>query len=118
MMNAIDQIYSNEIGISFYWKELKATSLPKVQLVFRDMGFLLTLNELKDFMTACCITKASDCYRQCPYQHSCRSLLLRTPSEKIDIAVSKDELEEIYELIKGTVFKIELAQWSQFSGLN
>ncbi|WP_299221657.1 hypothetical protein [uncultured Aquimarina sp.] len=95
-----------------------ACTTPKVQLVFRDIGFLLTLNELKDFSDACRITEQSQCCDQCIDHQSCRSLLLRTPSEKIDLAISKDELEQVQELINGTIFRVELQHWVTNSGLN
>lgn len=117
-MNAIDRIYSNEVGISFFWKKQQSTSFPKVQLVFRDIGFLLTLNELKDFSDACRITEQSQCCDQCVDEINCRSLLLRTPSDKIDLAISKKELEQVQELINGTIFRIELQHWVTTSGLN
>ncbi len=110
-MSAIDKIYNNEFGISFYWKQEANNKSPKVQLVFRDIGFLLTLNELKDFSESCIATMRSQHCGQCRQSQRCRSLLLRTPSEKIDIAVSKQELDQIQELIKGTIFRIELNYW-------
>ncbi|MHA7056733.1 hypothetical protein ACWGOQ_0005900 [Aquimarina sp. M1] len=117
-MNAIDKIYSNKIGISFFWKQQHSINLPKIQMVFRDIGFLLTLNELKDFSDACKITEQSQCCDQCTNHQSCRSLLLRTPSDKIDLAISKEELELVQELIRGTIFRIELQHWVTSSGLN
>lgn len=110
-MNAIDKIYSNEMGISFFWKREIPTSIPKVQLVFRDIGFLLSLNELKDFSDSCITTIQSQCCAECQDARDCRSLLLRTPSEKIDLAVSREELQQIHELINGTIFRIELKNW-------
>ncbi len=110
-MNAIDKIYSNKIGISFFWKNKQGNSTPKVQLVFKEIGFLLTLNELKDFSTSCMHTIDSQCCNQCVNSPHCKSLLLRTPSEKIDLAVSKTETYQIYELINATIFKIELEHW-------
>ncbi|MBQ4819902.1 hypothetical protein [Aquimarina sp. MMG016] len=117
-MNAIDKIYSNQMGISFFWKKEEKISMPKVQLVFRDIGFLLTLNELKDFSDSCTITKESQCCGQCTTPQNCRSLLLRTPSDKIDIAVNLDELQQIHELINGTIFRVELKNWIKNVSLN
>lgn len=117
-MSAIDKIYSNTVGISFFWKKQQPKGMLKIQLVFRDIGFLLTLNELKDFSDACRISEQSQCCKQCPNQGNCRSLLLRTPSDKIDLAVNKEELEQIQELINGTIFRIELQQWVTTNGLN
>ena len=82
------------------------------------MGFLLTLNELKDFFNTCGIAKESIGCSQCEKNRKCRSILLKTPSDKIDLAVSEDELEQIQELIAGTVFKLDLKQWVFHTGLN
>ncbi len=117
-MNAIDKIYSNELGISFFWKQENYPLMPRVQLVFKDIGFLLTLNELKDFSEACTTTLQSQCCRQCKDTKHCKSLLLRTPSDKIDLAVSKDELHQIQELINGTIYRIELQNWMNNLPLN
>lgn len=117
-MNAIDKIYSNELGISFFWKEEKHVSMAKVQLVFRDIGFLLTLNELKDFSNSCTTTIESQCCNQCQSPQNCRSLLLRTPSDKIDLAVNREELHQIQELINGTIYRVELQNWLKNLPLN
>ncbi|MDH7446201.1 hypothetical protein [Aquimarina sp. 2201CG14-23] len=117
-MSAIDRIYSNKLGISFFWKKKERNTLSKVQLVFRDIGFLLTLNELKDFSDACILAKQSQCCDDCNHDQHCRSLLLRTPSDKIDLALNKEELDQVQELINGTIFRIELEDWVKNVGLN
>ncbi|MBP2831208.1 hypothetical protein J8281_03325 [Aquimarina sp. U1-2] len=117
-MNPIDKIYSNQMGISFFWKKEMYASVPRVQLVFRDIGFLLTLNELKDFSELCRTTQETQCCDDCIDAQHCRSLLLRTPSEKIDLAVNKTELIQIHELINGTIFRIELKNWIKNASLN
>ncbi len=117
-MNAIDKIYSNTFGISFFWKKDTHNIMTKVQLVFRDIGFLLTLSELKDFSDSCAVTIQSQCCADCKDPQHCRSLLLRTPSDKIDLAVSRHELDQIQELINETIFKVELKNWIQNLCLN
>ncbi|GAA4273678.1 hypothetical protein U6A24_18090 [Aquimarina gracilis] len=117
-MNPIDKIYSNQVGISFFWKRETKVTMPRVQLVFRDIGFLLTLNELKDFSDSCISTKETQCCNECMDAQNCRSLLLRTPSEKIDLAVNREELDQIHELINGTIFRVELKSWIKNLGLN
>ena len=117
-MNAIDKIYSNELGISFFWKKDKHASTPKIQLIFRDIGFLLSLPELKDFSDSCRATINSNCCNQCKNSQHCRSLLLRTPSDKIDLAVNRQELYQIQELINSTIYRVELKHWVQNICLN
>ncbi len=110
-MSSIDKIYANDFGISFYWRKKGNVAENKVQLIFRDTGFLLTLSELKDFSKSCAATLTSINCKDCIYKSSCKSLLLRTPSEKIDLAVNHNELLQINELIKGTIFNVELKHW-------
>jgi len=117
-MSAIDKIYSNEVGISFFWKREQSKISPKMQLIFRDIGFLLTLNELRDFSDACKSTQESNYCNSCKDAKNCRSLLLRTPSEKIDLAISTYELDLLQELIQATIFKVELKHWIATSSLN
>ncbi|WP_459210122.1 hypothetical protein [Aquimarina rhabdastrellae] len=110
-MSAIDKIYANDFGISFYWRKKDKDTKDKIQLIFRDTGFLLTVNELKDFAKSCAYTMTSIQCSNCQHIDTCRSLLLRTPSEKIDLAVNRTELYQINELIKGTIFNVELKYW-------
>lgn len=117
-MSAIDKIYSNELGISFFWKQEKHVLRLRVQLVFKDIGFLLSLNELKDFSGTCTTTLQTQCCSLCKDTQHCNFLLLRTPSDKIDIAVNKKELLQIQELINGTIYKIELQNWMNNLPLN
>ena len=48
-MREIEQIYHNNFGIAFYWKQNSQTILDKVQLVFKETGFYLSKEELNIF---------------------------------------------------------------------
>ena len=111
-MHDIHKIYCNDIGISFFWKQDKPQQFSKIQVVFKDIGFLLTIAELKVFLSHCSTTYQSQCCHSCSNKE-CRSLLLRTPSDNIDLAVSQHELEHIQELIRSTLFKATLTDWMQ-----
>ena len=102
-MKDIEIIYKNEFGISFQWKSKRE----KVQVVFKDTGFLLSLEEIKSFQKNVLQVEAEQCCQNCEYSRSCRSLLLKTPSQKIDLAVSLNELDQINELLGATIFKLE-----------
>ena len=110
-MQEIDKIYSNEIGISFYWNTPAHDFIDKVQLIFRDIGFLLTLAELKSFASACSTTYTTSNCRNCRLGNDCRNLLLKTPSNKIDIAISLNELDQVSSLLDATILKVELRSW-------
>ena len=116
-MNDIHKIYSNTIGITFYWKKNTSTEKTKIQLVFKDIGFLVTLEELQEFLEHCNITFQSQCCHQCT-NRDCRSLLLKTISSNIDLAVSQNELEEIKDLIQQTIIKTAIQDWVENLCLN
>ncbi|SHI82766.1 hypothetical protein SAMN04488096_1052 [Mesonia phycicola] len=106
-MDDIRIIFRNEFGIAFYWKSKK----DKIQIVFRDTGFILNLEEIKSFQKNVLNVQAEKCCSKCNYTRSCKNLLLKTPSSKIDLAVSLDELGEINELLGATIFKLEMKNY-------
>ena len=110
-MNDINPIYQNDFGIAFQWKRDKPSQINKVQVIFRDIGLLLTKSELRHF--AKCIGDTIESGKNslcgdCKSKENCRSLLLNTPAHQITFAVSFQEVIEIRDLINGTLFKLEL----------
>ncbi len=110
-MEDIKIIFRNGFGISFYWKDKR----DKIQVVFRNTGFLLTLEEIKSFQKNVLNVEAEIYCSNCNFSKTCKNLLLKTPSEKIDLAVSWEELEQVNELLGGTIFKLELQQYLTLS---
>ncbi len=55
------------------------------------------------------------CCNNCKQNTHCRSLLLKTPSEKIDLAVNREELTQIKQLLNGTIFKVEQKEFLKHS---
>jgi len=111
-MKHIDIIYRNDSGISFYWKTSKYSSI-KAQVVFRDMGFYFTLDQLKAFAHLTQDTLAQYTCKDCPAPRECRSLLLKTPSPDVDLAVSRDEVYAIQDLLDQTILRMETQQFMQ-----
>lgn len=108
-MDDIYRIYHNEIGISFQWKQdIVKDNFNKFQVIFRDTGFYLTSEEIKQFASLVAEAKERGCCKGCKAKNNCRSILLKTPIKKVDLAVSEKELEQITDLIEGTLFQIEL----------
>ena len=110
MVEDIYRIYYNEFGIAFQWKQhVNRRHFNKIQLVFRDMGFHLSSEEIKLFLKQ---VKAARQHQTCnceqEKQLDCKNILLKTPSQYIDLAVSKKELNLIADLLKGTLFNLEL----------
>ncbi len=82
-MNEIYCIYRNDIGIAFQWKkDIAKNNYGKLQIVFRDMGFYLTPEEVNHFYK--CIRSAREFERcaECRQHKDYRSILLRTPAER------------------------------------
>lgn len=111
-MKHIDIIYQNESGISFYWKTSAYNSI-KAQVVFRDMGFYFTLDQLKAFAHLTQDTLTQSTCKDCPAPRECRSLLLKTPSPDVDLAVSRDEVYAIQDLLDQTILRMETQQFMQ-----
>ncbi|HLT52121.1 MAG TPA: DUF6686 family protein [Arenibacter sp.] len=108
-MKGIDLIYHNQFGVAFRWKSDIARVPNKVQLVFRDMGMLLTRKELIYF-SQCIKGVGRDHYlcEQCSQQESCRTLLLSIPSPQITLALNVKELKAIEDLVTGSLFQLNL----------
>ncbi len=108
-MQDINPIYYNEFGIAFQWKRNAAKDLKKVQFVFRDTGLLLTTTELLQFQESIrhALKRPSSC-KECKSDESCRNLLLDTPAPQVTLAVSSIELAEIQDLVRGTLFQLNL----------
>ena len=103
-MEQIKTIYTNEIGISFQWSN---SCSHLTQVIFRDTGFHLTLDEIELFLEQTVDAKTQKRCKECKKGESCRSLLLRTPSNKVSMAVSMVDLGQIEDLLKGTLFQLK-----------
>ena len=109
MENDIYKIYHNNIGIAFQWKYTSSKqSRNKIQIVFRNMGFFLTLKEIKQFYKNVFDAKGIKQCNCCNNDVESRNILVKTPSEKVDIALNRKELTEVEDLIRGTLFQLDL----------
>ncbi|TDE46900.1 hypothetical protein E0I26_02095 [Flavobacterium rhamnosiphilum] len=118
-MQEIKQIYHNNLGTAFYWRKDNAIVLDKVQLVFREMGFYFTPQELQLFKR--CIEDSyiqNKCCDDCELKNKCHKFLLKTPCSQIDLAVSMEELDAVKDLVEGTLFKINLDDYLYGVGMN
>lgn len=108
-MKDINAIYYNEFGIAFHWKKETKKYRSKIQVVFRDTGFLFTKNELIRFAEHIKNTMNSNSVCSCCTQKdSCRAMLLETPVPQVSLAVSAKELTAINDLIEGTIFQLNV----------
>lgn len=110
-MEEVDVIYHNNLGIAFRWKKGVANADPhRIQMVFKDMGFYLMPEEIKRFSYNIKVAQPHSCSQCCDHKN-CRNILLQSPLNKMNFAVSENELHEISDLIEGTLFKIELEHY-------
>jgi len=118
-MENISTIYYNDFGVAFQWQKHAAFDSKKIQLVFRNTGFYLTLKELIQFST--CVEMAIEspllCL-DCNDVHSCKSLLLKTPFEQVNFVMSFAELNSVNDLIKGTFFQLKLDKFLENQFIN
>ncbi|SCY60533.1 hypothetical protein [Flavobacterium caeni] len=108
-MKQIEQLYVNDTGMAFFWREQERVISGKVQLVFKETGFYFTIDELDRFLTliadAC---RRNHACESCAMKNKCHKFLLKTPVKQIDLAVSMHELEGIKDLVEGALFKAQL----------
>ena len=114
-MKHINIIYRNDFGIAFYWEKGKVENGLTAQVVFRDMGFYLTLDELKSFSYQVAASIAQPNCQNCPNKEDCRSLLLKTPSDKIDLAISRSELFQLQELLDNVIIRVDTQKYMTFA---
>lgn len=108
-MEDIHHLYHNDYGIAFQWKrDVLQKESKKIQLIFRDTGFYLDLEEIILFSKQIKSAKQLYSCKNCEMNPGCKNILLSTPSKHIDLVVSKDELTMIDDLIKGTLFQANL----------
>lgn len=118
-MKQIRKIYYNDSGTSFYWKKKNEVMLDKVQLIFRETGFYFTKQELMLFKN--CIEESfiqNKCCDDCELKKQCHKFLLKTPCSQIDLAVTKEELNAVKDLVEGTLFKMDLDDYLYGVGMN
>lgn len=119
MQEDIVKIYHNKIGICFKWLTPDFDSSGRIQVVFRDMGFYLTEEEIRQFAKQIIISKN---YRQsrcsCHRKKDCKNILLDTPASSVSLAVSITELNQLEDLLQGTLFWLELDNYLKYGCKN
>ena len=110
-MKEIEQIYYNDFGVAFHWRKGDEILTDKVQLVFKETGFYLTENEIKEFTSIIDKTCNETQCTGCNMRSSCYRYLLKTPLKGVDLAVSKNELYLIKDLVEGTLFNLNLLEY-------
>lgn len=110
-MNQISQIYHNDFGVSFHWRKENRVITNRVQLVFKETGFYFSEPELQQFSEIIQNTCSKMICRDCSRFSECHKFLLKTPLVEIDLAVCKNELLQIKDLVEGTLFQLRLEEY-------
>ncbi|RYJ39294.1 hypothetical protein NU08_1602 [Flavobacterium anhuiense] len=118
-MKDIEQIYRNDFGISFYWKEGNEIISDKIQLLFKQMGFYFSVQELNEFhdLIEDCVTDHND-YDTSGVKRAFDKFLLKTPYVAIDLEISPKELDSIKDLVDGSLFRLHLNEYIHGAGMN
>ncbi len=111
MEQSTHRLYHNKTGIAFMWKKPDQVLAENIQLIFRDIGFYFTFKEMQAFYQCIQRAKKGLSCDNCAHQSTCRSILLQTPITQVDLAVSTSELMGLYDLVNGTLFKIQLESY-------
>jgi len=119
MEKEICKIYHNNIGIAFRWQAPFNNTSEKVQVVFNHMGFQLSKEEIVLFsnQVACSRASVSNCTR-CAFKKDCKNILLETPSASVSLAVNEKELEQLDDLLNGTLFWLDLEDYLKTTSRN
>ncbi|WP_179338394.1 DUF6686 family protein [Winogradskyella ludwigii] len=108
-MNDIYKLYHNDFGIAFKWKNSPIKNTKKIQIVFGNTGLNLTNRQLTRLLKY--ITKILDnleLCEECKSDNSIKAILLETPSGMVSFAMSYIEINQMVDLLKGTIFQIEM----------
>ncbi len=110
-MKEIEQIYHNELGLAFYWKRGEVVLKNRIQFIFKEMGFYLLPDEVEHFKQMAEGTINYHNCQNCSYNKDCQKILLKTPIEGVDLAVTQNELNQIKDLMEGAVFNLNLSHY-------
>lgn len=119
-MEKIAPLYFNDIGMAFYWTGHNGIISNKVQLVFIETGFYFKPSEMETFISLIdqAANRAASACQCCRNRLRCEKFLLKTPIAQIDLAVSEYELKGIRDLVRGTIFRLELYRFLKAEGRN
>lgn len=108
-MTDVNLLYVNSFGIAFEWPTAPSYTTKKIQLVFRDTGLMLSKEELWQFLKNIQHAKrsSSPC-ADCSAKHSCKALLVDSPFTQVSFAMNVEELKAMNDLVKGTLFHLDL----------
>lgn len=108
-MTDVNPLYVNSFGIAFEWPTTPSCRKKKIQLVFRDIGLLLSTEELKQFLKNIQHTEGScSLCKDCGNNDTCKALLVNSPVQQISFAMNVKELKTVKDLVENTLFHVGL----------
>ncbi len=118
-MEQVTIIYQNNIGVALNSIDPIDSDLKKAQLIFRNTG--LTLDYYQLFLFSKQLKSKIDnpriCHK-CDNIKTCQTILLETPLEELKFAMSLDELNQMHDLIIGTIFQLDLKSILKYFKIN
>lgn len=108
-MDNIHELYYNKFGIAFRWFLSNDKTSKKIQIVFRDTGLYLSKKQIISFLNQTeTVLKTQPLCNDCKYNKNCKSYLLEIPIASVSFAMSYNEITQFIDLLKGTLFQIEM----------
>jgi hypothetical protein len=117
-MKEVEQLYHNNFGVSFFWKKNNEVLKHRVQIVFKETGLYLSPAEIREFTNIIDETSNNLACAQCSNKDNCHKFLLKTPFRELDLAVCRNELIQIKDLMEGTLFNLTLGKYLENEGRN
>lgn len=104
-MEGFSKIYNNTIGIALAAINRKPVT---TQIIFNDTCFELSINQLEIFLQLIIKTKSYKPSSNCNTSKGAKPILLKTPIDGVNVAVSFSELLEIEDLVRGALFMLKI----------
>ena len=108
-MEDINTICYNNFGIAFQWKRNIAKDFNKIQLVFKNIGLFLKPNELIQFSKNIEFAlEKTNPNMNAEKKNISKLFLLEAPNPQTSFSMTCKKLQDIKDLVKGTLFQLEL----------
>lgn len=111
MKEDISTLYHNDFGMSFKWVDDLNNNDNNIRIIFRLACLYVSITQIKSLLCEVnsTLNKAETSYcNDCELNSSCKSLLMHIPNSDVSFAMSHIEMEQMKELLEGTLFQIEL----------
>lgn len=110
-LEEIDKIYSNQMGITFFWKnEIDAyIENKRVNIIFSNVALLFNIIELNLFLQDIENSLYRNSFLEDKHRRYYDSIVLETPINQLRFILSYNDLSLLKDLIERTIFDIEVS---------